>query len=64
MFLIIIFNGRVFFLLSFLNLYLDGFALQNSQGKCKKMVGSLGGFAKKVKMERFDILADIGKREL
>lgn len=28
------------------------------------MVGSLGGFAKVVKMERFDILAGIGKQEI
>lgn len=35
-----------------------------SQGKYKKMVGSLGGSTEKVKMERFDMLVGIGKREL
>lgn len=34
-----------------------------SQGKYKKVVGSLDGSEEKVKMERFDTLVGIGRRE-
>lgn len=35
-----------------------------SQGKFKKMVGSLGGSEEKVKMEHFDTLVGIGKQKI